>query len=126
MINEFILTINTFEKIYTFLYVHQIRVECNENNVNPIPEGIHKDGYEFVGIYCVSRENIEGGVTQLYDNDMNHILTCVLEQNQGIIINDTKYYHSITPIFSNFINNNLTEEVSNTTYRDIFVITTVS
>ena len=126
MINEFILTINTFEKMYTFLYVHQIRVECNENNVNPIPEGIHKDGYEFIGIYCVSRENIEGGVTQLYDNNMNEILTTILESNQGIILNDTKYYHSITPIFSNYTNTDSSKDISNTTYRDIFVITTVS
>jgi hypothetical protein len=126
MINEFILSVNTFEKIYSFVYVHQIRVECNDNEINALPEGIHKDGFEFIGIYCVSRKNIKGGITQLYDNDLYEIFNDIIEEDTGLIINDSKYSHSLTPISPMESNKESNETNSCNSYRDIFIITTVS
>ncbi|MER3587489.1 MAG: hypothetical protein C4322_03275, partial [Mastigocladus sp. ERB_26_1] len=47
--------------------VHQIRTSCSPDNFgNPAPEGIHRDGTDFIGIFSVDRQNIVGGETHLY------------------------------------------------------------
>jgi len=47
--------------------VHQIRTICSPDNLgNPAPEGIHQDGTDFIGIFSVDRDNIQGGETHLY------------------------------------------------------------
>ncbi len=45
-----------------YIFVHQIRVYVSEDTVvNPVPEGIHRDGYNFIGMCVVNRENIRRG-----------------------------------------------------------------
>ena len=111
----FINKINT-SKEYKYLYVHQIRVICEDTNTNPVPEGIHRDGYEYICISCVNKENIDGPVTQIYDNN-KLIKEFVLEEDENIILNDRKYLHNVCSLKK--LNNN------ENAYRDIFVFTTV-
>jgi hypothetical protein len=41
--------------------VHQIRTTCSaESFGDPAPEGIHRDGTDFVCIYSIDRNNIQG------------------------------------------------------------------
>ncbi|NGN99842.1 2OG-Fe dioxygenase family protein [Grimontia sp. S25] len=98
--------------------VHQIRVTCSANDTSaPAPEGIHQDGFRFVGIFCVQRKNIAGGFTQIFSSpvDQHPHLNTVLEPNQFIILDDQRYYHHISETLSS----NRGEEG----VRDVFVFT---
>jgi hypothetical protein len=82
--------------------VHQIRTVANwREKGQPDPEGIHKDGVEVVGIFCVKREGIIGGETQLYKSkEQPQILTRLLMPGELLTFNDRDLFHFTTPIFS--------------------------
>lgn len=102
-----------------YIFVHQIRVYASDNTiVNPVPEGIHRDGYNIVGLCLVDRVNIQGGISNVYDSDKNIALTKQLQRGEMLIINDAKMYHDVTPI--------KLDKMDREGYRDIFVFTTVS
>ena len=61
-----------------------------------------------------------------YDNDLCEIFNDTIEEDTGIIINDSKYSHSLTPISPTESNKESNETNSCNSYRDIFIITTVS
>ena len=106
--------INTDKAI---IAVHQIRVISSKDHLGtPAPEGVHRDGNEFVGIYCVTRKNIIGGFTQLFSSpgERPHMYT-VLEENQFIILDDKRYYHYVSETIAN--------EEGKKGVRDVFVFT---
>jgi hypothetical protein len=80
--------------------VHQIRTTCSsEISGNPAPEGIHRDGTDFIGIYSINRSNIEGGKTQLYARKSeNPIFDKVLAAGELLLVNDRRLFHYTTPI----------------------------
>ncbi len=98
--------------------VHQIRVTCDEGSTgSPVPEGIHQDGFDYVGICCLKRVDISGGNTRIFSDATGqhaHIDT-VLEENQFIIFNDKRYYHYVSEILSN--------KKGQKGVRDVFVFT---
>ncbi len=98
------------------IYVHQIRVRANNQNINPVPEGIHKDGFNFIFIACVNRFNIDGPYNEILDLNKNIVSKKILNENRGIFLNDNKYYHNVTKFKK--VNKYLKG------YRDIFVLTT--
>ncbi len=66
--------------------VHQIRTTTSAQQIGqPAPEGIHRDGVDLVGIFCVNRDRIEGGITSLYrsKNDREGDLTVVASRRRG-------------------------------------------
>lgn len=98
--------------------VHQIRVTCSESDTSaPAPEGIHQDGFRFVGIFCVQRRNIAGGFLQIFSSpvDQHPHLNTVLEPNQFIILDDQRYYHHISETLSS--------KAGEEGVRDVFVFT---
>lgn len=97
--------------------VHQIRVEVNNDSITPVPEGIHQDGYNYVGIMCVSRNNIQGGVNKIYTLNEEEIYNKVLEEGEMIIMNDRKVKH--------YVSNITRKDSGKKAYRDILVITSV-
>ena len=100
-----------------YIQIHQIRVYADEKPINLIPEGIHQDGFNIVGLYCVKRENIKGGVSNIYDNKKNKIYKRELSQGEMIILNDARLFHDVTNI--ELVDK---EQIG---YRDIFVLTTI-
>ena len=111
---------NGYDKYNTdYIFVHQIRVYASQkNNVNLVPEGIHRDGYNIIGMCVINRVNISGGKSNIYDNEKNLVLSKELKCGEFIILNDAKMYHDVTPIDLDNVN----EEG----YRDIFVFTSIS
>lgn len=102
-----------------YIFVHQIRVYASDNSIiNLVPEGIHRDGYNIVGMCIVNRENIQGGISNVYDNEKRIVLTQELQEGEMLIINDAKMYHDVTPI--------KLHDKDKQGYRDIFVFTTIS
>lgn len=99
--------------------VHQIRTTCSPNNYgNPAPEGIHRDGTDFIGIFSVNRENIQGGETHLYLNKKEKpVFKKILHPGDLLLVNDRKFFHFTTPIKP-------TSETQGV--RDVFVLTSPS
>ena len=75
--------------------VHQIRTVTSVEQVGyPAPEGIHRDGVNLVGVFCVNRENIEGGETCLYKSkDGDPIFTKILNPGELLVFNDHQFFH---------------------------------
>lgn len=127
-INTFLTTINKeltknsiIEKI-KYIQVHQIRVYTDsEDEVNLVPEGIHQDGYNFIAMCCVSRRNVSGAISHIYDESKNIVHSVQLQEGEMLIVNDNKMFHSVSPIILN-----KTSKKVKTGYRDIFVFTTIS
>jgi hypothetical protein len=117
IIKKFISKINTSEKNYDHLYVHQMRVEVGDEEVNAVPEGIHQDGYDYICISCVNKNNIEGPENEVLDLNYNIVYKSIMEPGDNIILNDRKYYHNVTK---------LKKKSEGVGFRDIFVFTTIS
>ena len=104
---------------HSIIEVHQIRVICDEDHAgSPAPEGIHQDGFSYVGIFCVQRKHIKGGYTQVFLDpvDQHPHINTVLEENQFMILNDRRYYHYVSETLSN--------HKGKKGVRDVFVFTT--
>jgi hypothetical protein len=99
--------------------VHQIRITCSpDNSGNPAPEGIHRDGTNFIGIFSVDRENVQGGETHLYINRKeNPVFSKVLNPGELLLVNDHEFLHFTTPI---------KPIVEAKGIRDVFVLTSPS
>lgn len=99
--------------------VHQIRTTCSLNNFgNPAPEGIHRDGTDFIGIFSVNRANIQGGETHLYTAKKEKpVFKKILNPGDLLLVNDHEFFHFTTPIKP-------TADVQG--FRDVFVITSPS
>ncbi|MGK7875165.1 MAG: 2OG-Fe dioxygenase family protein [Xenococcaceae cyanobacterium] len=97
--------------------VHQIRIVASPQEVGqPAPEGIHRDGVDLVGIFCVNRERIEGGETYLYKSkDGNPIFTKILNPGELLVFNDHQFFH-----FTSVIKAISSQEKG---IRDVFVLT---
>ncbi|MBD2680251.1 MULTISPECIES: 2OG-Fe dioxygenase family protein [Nostoc] len=99
--------------------VHQIRTICSPDNLgNPAPEGIHQDGTDFIGIFSVDRDNIQGGETHLYAAKKEKpVFSKILNPGELLLVNDHDFFHFTTPI---------KPEVAVQGSRDVFVLTSPS
>ena len=82
--------------------VHQIRIASQNNDpASPTPEGIHRDGYQFVTIHFIARQNVSGGVSNIYDNQSRLLESFTLNAAlDSIFIDDCRVMHDVTPILS--------------------------
>jgi hypothetical protein len=82
----------------TEIGIHQIRIVASAGEVGePAPEGIHKDGFNFVGIFCIGRQNLIGAETHLYeDPNQPPIFAKELQPGEFVLVNDQRLYHFTT------------------------------
>ena len=75
--------------------VHQIRIVAHPQEIGqPAPEGIHRDGVDLVGIFCINRERIEGGETHLYKSKGSKpIFSKILNPGELLVFNDHQFFH---------------------------------
>lgn len=80
--------------------VHQIRTTASLKQAGePAPEGIHRDGVDLVGIFCIHRKGIKGGETHLYRaRHEPPIFSKVLNSGELLVFNDAEFLHYTTPI----------------------------
>ncbi|WP_414470951.1 2OG-Fe dioxygenase family protein [Microvirga sp. M2] len=65
----------------------------------PVPEGIHRDGVDFLIMGAVSRNGISGGVSHIYESpDQKPIFETTLMPGQAILVDDQKLYHMASSI----------------------------
>ncbi|BAU66182.1 hypothetical protein STA3757_35850 [Stanieria sp. NIES-3757] len=128
-IDEELIKLNDFAKIILEFYefcqlcsdsneiaVHQIRITTSaRQRGQPAPEGIHRDGVDLVGIFCVNRHEIEGGITYLYRSKNDPpVLSKILNPGEFLIFNDEQFFHYTSAI---------TTLPSQLGIRDVFVLT---
>jgi hypothetical protein len=80
--------------------VHQFRIEARADAPgHPTPEGVHRDGVDFVLVLLVSRDNIVSGTTTVYtlagDPLGSFTLTDPLD---AAFVDDTRVAHGVTPV----------------------------
>ena len=108
--------INSKKKVNSIdISVHQVRQICYPNiESHNSPEGIHKDGVDFiVSALVINKINIKGGKSIIYDKNKEKIYEKILNEGEGIFQEDKTLWHYVEPISS--INNYIG-------YRDIIGI----
>ncbi len=83
------------DPMVTEMGIHQIRIVASKSEQGePAPEGIHQDGFDFVGIFCIKRDGISGGETHLYRaKDQPPIFDKVLVPGEFVMVNDRELFH---------------------------------
>lgn len=99
------------------IQAHQFRIVANaEEAGNPSPEGIHRDGADFILIMVLKRENITGGVNHIYDDAKRLLFGSVLtEAGDALLIDDQSVWHGVSEIYP--------VDVDKSAYRDVLVLT---
>lgn len=82
--------------------VHQMRIKASYGAIGlPTPEGIHQDGHKFVSQHLISREEISGGISGLYDlNEDPLIHKQLFNFLDTIVVSDEHIKHDVSPIYS--------------------------
>ena len=80
--------------------IHQIRIIATSQEAGePAPEGPHRDGEEFGVVQLVNRQNVAGGLTTVYSNDEEPLLSWTLrEPLDTLLLWDPHVLHGVSPI----------------------------
>ena len=80
--------------------LHQFRIEAHAGQIGlPTPEGLHRDGVDWVLVVLVNRTNVESGVTSIYDLDHSHLGDFTLtDPLDSVFLQDNRVFHGVTAI----------------------------
>jgi hypothetical protein len=80
--------------------VHQFRIEARRGvEGRPTPEGMHRDGVDYVLVLLVNRTNIASGVTSVHDLAGNTLGQFTLtEPLDAALVDDARVMHGVTPV----------------------------
>jgi hypothetical protein len=97
--------------------VHQFRIEAQPGSDGlPTPEGLHRDGVDFVLVLLVNRTNIASGTTSIHGPDGDErgrfTLTHPLD---AALVDDARVAHGVTPVKA--------IDPEQPAYRDVLVVT---
>lgn len=81
---------------------HQVRVHAQADVKGVVvPEGVHKDGAEFVIMGCVAREGVKGGISHIYEHeDMPPVYGVTLMPGDAIVVDDREVFHMVSPLIA--------------------------
>ena len=96
---------------------HQFRIEARpEAAGRPTPEGVHRDGVDFVLVLLVNRVNIASGTTTVHDMDDKLLGSFTLtDPLDSALVHDTRVKHGVTEVRP--------LDPSKPAYRDVLVVT---
>jgi len=97
--------------------VHQFRVEARAGQPGlPTPEGMHRDGVDWVLVLLVRRHNVASGTTTILDLARHPVGQFVLEAAlDTALVDDSRVFHGVTPIEP--------LRADEPGYRDVLVVT---
>jgi hypothetical protein len=97
--------------------VHQFRIEARSNETGrPTPEGLHRDGVDYVLVLLVDRQNIASGVTTIHGAGGVPLGTFTLTMPlDAAIVDDQRVAHGVTPVHP--------MDPSKPAFRDVLVVT---
>ncbi|MGH8546981.1 MAG: 2OG-Fe dioxygenase family protein, partial [Gammaproteobacteria bacterium] len=82
--------------------IHEIRIVAEPAAAGkPTPEGPHRDGYKFIAMHLIRRQNILGGVTTICDKRKQPLQALtLLDPLDSVYVEDSRVIHDVTPIYS--------------------------
>jgi hypothetical protein len=80
--------------------VHLVRIVGSQDVVGePVPEGVHRDGFAYVSMHLMKRENVVGGETEVQAEDGTHLMKGVLRTPlDSLYLDDRALLHYTSPI----------------------------
>lgn len=80
--------------------VHLIRVLARAGREgHPTPEGVHRDGAEYVTVHLAELDNVTGGEVSIYDDDKTFLDSFTLQNvMDAYLFQDSILWHGVTPI----------------------------
>lgn len=99
---------------------HQFRIEARLGEEGrPTPEGLHRDGVDYVLVLLVQRRNIASGRTTIHAKDGRQLGTFTLEDAfDAAVVDDVRVAHGVTPVQA--------IDPAAPAYRDVLVVTFAS
>jgi len=96
---------------------HQFRIEARPGEAGqPTPEGLHRDGVDYVLVLLIRRANIARGTTAIHALDRSLLGSFTLtDPLDAAIVNDARVYHGVTAVEP--------VEPAAPAYRDVLVVT---
>jgi len=96
---------------------HQFRIEARPGeHGKPTPEGLHRDGVDWVIVMLVTRENVAEGVTSIHGPAQQLLGRFTLtEPLDTAFVDDGRVYHGVTPV--------VPIDPDRPSFRDVFVVT---
>jgi hypothetical protein len=96
---------------------HQFRIEARREAAGlPTPEGVHRDGVEYVLVLLVDRVNIESGTTTVHAPDGKLLGSFTLTHAlDAAWVDDARVMHGVTPVRP--------VDASRPAHRDVLVVT---
>jgi hypothetical protein len=97
--------------------VHQFRIEARSDEAGqPTPEGVHRDGVDFVLVLLIARLNIVSGTTTVHDMEGRQLGSFTLtDPFDAALLDDTRVAHGVTPV--------MPLDPSQPAHRDVLVVT---
>ena len=97
--------------------VHQFRIEARPGEEGrPTPEGMHRDGVDYVLVLLIRRQNIISGTTTIGALNRSPICSFTLaDPFDAALVDDGRVYHGVTPVEP--------EDATAPAYRDVLVVT---
>jgi hypothetical protein len=97
--------------------VHQFRIEARPGEQGlPTPEGVHRDGVDYVLVLLVKRCNIVSGTTTVHAEGGRQLGSFTLTNPfDAALIDDARVAHGVTPVTP--------LEPGRAAYRDVLVVT---
>jgi len=80
--------------------LHQFRIEARAGEAGqPTPEGLHRDGVDFVLVLLIGRTNIEQGTTTIHDFEHHELGSFTLTQPlDAALVDDRRVFHGVTAV----------------------------
>lgn len=80
--------------------VHQFRIEARVDQPGePTPEGMHRDGVDYVLVLLIDRENIASGMTTIHDDDGHELGHFTLTRPlDAALVDDARVFHGVTAV----------------------------
>jgi hypothetical protein len=100
--------------------VHQFRIEARQGEQGqPTPEGLHRDGVDYVLALLVERHNIASGTTTVHALDGGQLGEFTLtDPLDAALLEDARVFHGVTPVQP--------IDPSRPSHRDVLVVTFAS
>jgi hypothetical protein len=100
-----------------FVEMHQFRIEARTGEAGrPTPEGMHRDGVDYVLVLLINRRNIASGVTSVHDLSGRTLGQFTLAETfDAALVDDQRVMHGVTPVEP--------VDPAQPAYRDVLVVT---
>ncbi len=100
--------------------MHQFRIEARLDEPGlPTPEGVHRDGVDFVLVVLIERHNIREGTTLIHDPAGNRVGEFTLSSALDMAwVDDHRVWHGVTPVEP--------DDPTQPAWRDVLVLTWVA